>query len=584
MSLLLQLEKLTKSYGDRLLFADIDLAINEDDKIGLIAKNGTGKSTFLRIIAGLEDYDSGKITFKRDTRVSMLDQTPEFNESQTPRQFIEEFSEDEEVRTNLLKFITQIGDGLNLGEPFATLSGGQKKRIALAACLAEKPDILILDEPTNHLDIKTIEWLENQLSRGKQTVIIVTHDRYFLERVCSTIVEIDRQNIYSYPGNYSKYIELRKQRIDAMSSELDKVRNILRKEQDWMSRQPQARAGKAKYRIDKFYELKEKSSLNLDEKNIRLTVKAEYIGKKIFSADKVNKRFGEKIVLKDFSYDFARYEKIGIVGENGVGKSTFIKMLQGLIEPDSGHFDVGETISFGYYSQERAVFDPKKRIIDVVTDIAEDINLGAQRLSPLQYLQYFLFTAKDQQKYIENLSGGELSRLYLATVLMKRPNFLILDEPTNDLDIVTLGILEEYLAEFKGCAIIISHDRYFLDNIADHLFVFKGDGIVKDFPGNYSEYLEFLKTLENKEIKTKKNVTVKPKVNRPEKLSYKERKEFEGLLNEIDDLSQKKIEIEKILSSGEIIDDIHALTQKYQEICDNLDEKELRWLELSEKA
>lgn len=588
MAILLQVDGLTKSYGDRLLFADVSFTINEGDKVGLIAKNGMGKSTLLSIIAGREDYDSGKIVFRNDIKVSILDQSPEFDASKTPRKYIDSFSADEDIRNQLLKLITQINDNLDLDTEFGHLSGGQRKRIALAAALAMNPDLLILDEPTNHLDIGTIEWLENYLSRSRLALLMVTHDRYFLDRVCNTIIEIDHQLIYQYPGNYAKYLEQRAHRIEVMTAELSKVKNILRKEQDWMSRQPQARAGKAKYRIDRFYDLKEKSRVNLNEKSVNLNATSTYIGKKIFHAESVTKCFGDKCVLRDFTYDFARFEKIGIVGKNGVGKSTFVKMLQGIVNPDSGHFDIGDTVSLGYYSQERAVFPPNKKVIDVVSDIADDIELGKQRLNPLQYLQHFLFDAKDQQKYIANLSGGELSRLYLATVLMRRPNFLILDEPTNDLDIVTLGILEEYLSEYGGCAIIISHDRYFLDNIVDHLFVMEGDGLVRDFPGNYTDYRKWLsenvQDAERAAEKESPQTKVKPRTQRPEKLSFKEKKEFEELTKEIELLTHEKTELEALFNSGSTIEDIHEKSLRYDTVKELLDEKELRWLELSEKA
>lgn len=585
MAPLLQIENLTKSYGDRLLFADVTFGVNEGDKIGLIAKNGMGKSTLLKIISGSEDHDSGSVTFRNDIRVSILEQSPSFNPDSTPRKFVENFSGDAEVRNNLVRLITQIGDGLDMDGRFGTMSGGQCKRVALAAAIAENPQLLILDEPTNHLDIRTIEWLENYLSRSRMTLLMVTHDRYFLDRVCNRIIEIDREQIYAYPGNYKKYLEQREHRIQVMGAELAKVKNLLRKEQDWMSRQPQARAGKARYRINQYYDLKDRSRVNLTEKNVAINSNSTYIGNKIFHAESVTKYFGDKCVLRDFTYDFARFEKIGIVGENGVGKSTFVKMLQGIVKPDSGFFDVGDTVSFGYYSQERAVFPSDKKVIDVVTDIAEDIDLGGQRVSPLQYLQHFLFNAKDQQKYISTLSGGELSRLYLATVLMRRPNFLILDEPTNDLDIVTLGILEEYLADFKGCAIIISHDRYFLDNIVDHLFVMEGEGVVKDFPGNYTEYRAFRsEQMDKTDEKKKSQPKEKQRTERPERMTFKERKEFEALTAEIETLTAERDTLEALFNSGETIEDVATKAARYEELRTILDEKELRWLELSEKS
>lgn len=594
MAILLQVENLTKSYGDRLLFADVSFTVEDGDRIGLIAKNGTGKSTMLEIIAGHEDYDSGRITFRADVRTAILEQTPHFESDSTPRQYFDTFTDDDEVRNEAVKIITQIGEGLDLDAPFGTFSGGQIKRVALASALALNSDLLILDEPTNHLDIRTIEWLENYLARRKKGLLMVTHDRYFLERVCNRIIEIDREQIYSYPGNYAKYLEQREHRIETLGAELAKVKNLLRKEQDWMSRQPQARAGKAKYRIDAFYELKERSKVNLSEKNIKLTTKSTYIGKKIFHAENVSKSYGEKCVLRNFSADFARYEKVGIVGGNGVGKTTFVKMLQGIVAPDEGFFDVGETVTFGYYGQERAIFPPDKKVIDVVTDIADEIDTGRGngRLSALQYLQHFLFDAKDQQKYVANLSGGELSRLYLATVLMRRPNFLILDEPTNDLDIVTLGILEEYLIDFEGCVIVISHDRYFLDNIVDHILVMEGDGMVRDFPGNYTDYRKKLmeqvseRKSESGEGSPVKSLgdSRKPRNKRHDKMSFKEKREFETLEKEIAQLTAEKQMLEEIFKSGAIVDDIAEKSARYEQINSELDEKEMRWLELSEKS
>jgi ATP-binding cassette subfamily F protein uup len=460
--------------------------------------------------------------------------------------------------------------------------------VALARAIASEPDMIILDEPTNHLDIKTIEWLEGYLRRSRVTLLMVTHDRYFLDRVCNKIIEIDRQSIYTYEGNYDYYLRRRKERIEAMSAELAKVRNTLRKEQDWMSRQPQARAGKAKFRIDQFYDLKERSRVNLAENSVQLHGNSTYIGNKIFEAEHISKRFGDKVILNDFSYVFARYEKVGIVGENGVGKSTFIKMLQGLVAPDSGHFDVGETVRFGYYSQDGISFNRNQKVIDAVTAIAEDIEItDGVRVTPMQFLQHFLFSVPDQQKYIHTLSGGELCRLHLATVLMRRPNFLILDEPTNDLDIVTLGILEEYLCSFKGCVIVISHDRFFLDNIVDHLFVMLGDGEVKDFAGNYTEYRDYCATL--KAVEAPKPQTAQPEktkqtLERKAKLSFKERKEFDALTEEIDALNAEKQALEQVFNSGEAVADIAEKSQRYNELRDLLDEKEMRWLELSEKA
>lgn len=584
MAPILQIDKLSKSYGDRMLFADVTMGIEPGEKVGLIAKNGTGKSTLLRIIAGAEDYDSGSVVFRSDVKVSILDQAPVFDPESTPREFVEGFSTNAEVVTALMRLVTQIGDGLNMDAHFATLSGGQRKRVALAAALAANPDLLILDEPTNHLDIKTIEWLEGYLSRSRLALLMVTHDRYFLDRVCNRIVELDNCRAYTYPGSYSKYLQLREQRLEEMAANAAKARNLLRKEQDWMNRQPQARAGKAKYRIDQYYELKERANVNTAEKSVNLDSKSTYIGNKIFHAHHVSKSYDGKCVLDDFTYDFARYEKIGIVGENGVGKSTFVKMLQGLVQPDSGYFDVGQTVAFGYYSQERAVFPPDKKVIDAVTDIAEEIDMGDARLNPMQYLQHFLFSVKDQQKYISTLSGGELSRLYLATVLMRRPNFLILDEPTNDLDIVTLGILEEYLESYKGCAIIISHDRYFLDNIVDHLFVMEGEGRVRDFPGNYSGYREWLA---EQAVATKEAVATpakeKQRDEKVQKKTYREQREFESLSAEIEELNKELATLEEEFNSGREMTDVETKAARYRELKEIIDIKEMRWLELSEK-
>lgn len=614
----LQIENLTKSYGDRILFNDITFGINEGDKIGIIAKNGTGKSTLLKIISGIESADSGKITFRNDLRVSILEQLPIFDDGVTVieacmtgdghitnaicqyeaamqsgntdkiNQSIQLMDScgawDYEDKVKQLLFQLKITD---LNALISTLSGGQQKRVALARVILQEPDLIILDEPTNHLDIGVIEWIENYLKRSRVTLLMVTHDRYFLDRVCNKIIEIDNSQIYTYDGNYDYYLRRRRERIEAMASELAKVKNTLRREQEWMSRQPQARAGKAKYRIDAFYDLKERSRVNLKEDNVSIDVKSSYIGSKIFEATNICKRFGDKIILDDFTYTFARYEKLGIIGHNGAGKSTFIKMLQGIIAADSGEWNVGETVRFGYYSQEGIEFDNNKRVIDAITEIAEDVVINeGEHYSPMQFLQHFLFSPADQQKYIHTLSGGERCRLHLASVLMRSPNFLILDEPTNDLDIVTLGILEEYLSTFKGCLIVISHDRYFLDNIVDHLFVFEGNGVIKDFPGNYSDYRKWQEEQVAESSITEKSTErqkEKPRMERPAKLTFKERKELEQLTTEIDELSTEKAALDALFNSGETIPDIVEKSARYTEINNLLDEKELRWLELSEK-
>lgn len=587
----LQTISLTKSYGDRLLFGDIDLSIDEGDKVGLIAKNGTGKTTLLRVLAGAESADSGQVIVRGGVRMAFLEQHPRFAAGATPRSVGNALGTDDE-RTEYVRLLTQMAI-TDLDADMETLSGGQRKRVALAEAIASHPNLLILDEPTNHLDIDTVEWLENYLRRSRLTLLMVTHDRYFLDRVCNVIVEMDRETLFTYRGNYDYFLRRRAERIDAMAAELAKVRNTLRKEQDWMSRQPQARAGKAQARIDRFYDLKERSRVNLQENNVRLRGDSTYIGNKIFEAHNISKAYGDKVLLRDFSYVFARYDKVGIVGRNGVGKSTFIKMLQGLVQPDSGHFDVGETVRFGYYSQDGISFDKNKKVIDAVTELAEDIELtDGTHLSPMQWLNQFLFSVPDQQKYIHTLSGGELCRLHLATVLMRRPNFLILDEPTNDLDIVTLGILEQYLADFKGCVIVISHDRFFLDSIVDHLFVMDGDGEVRDFPGGYTQYRQFI----NERGKTAADgakpgadksaaTNVKPRTDRPAKLTYKERQEFEALERELEELNAEKSRLEAIFNGGDAAGtDIADAARRYAAIKDLLDEKELRWLELSEKA
>lgn len=614
----LQIENLTKSYGDRLLFNDITFGVNEGEKIGIIAKNGTGKSTLLKIIAGSESADSGKITFRSDLRVSILEQSPAFNGGATvieacmtgdgniPHAICQYeaalLSGDSDRIDQSIQLmdsagawdyedkVKQILTQFKITDPnaaIATLSGGQQKRVALARVILEEPDLIILDEPTNHLDIEIIEWLENYLRRSRVTLLMVTHDRYFLDRVCNKIIEINNSNIYTYDGNYDYYLRRRRERIEAMASELAKVKNTLRREQEWMSRQPQARAGKAKYRIDAFYDLKERSRVNLKEENVSLDVKSSYIGSKIFEATHICKKFGEKVILDDFTYTFARYEKLGIIGHNGAGKSTFIKMLQGIIAADSGEWNVGETVRFGYYSQDGIAFDNNKRVIDAITEIAEDVVINeGQHYSPMQFLQHFLFSPADQQKYIHTLSGGERCRLHLAAVLMRSPNFLILDEPTNDLDIVTLGILEEYLSTFKGCLIVISHDRYFLDNIVDHLFVFEGNGNIKDFPGNYSDYRNW-RDGQASETHVQEKDTEKPKekprTERPAKLTFKERKELEQLTTEIEELNAEKDSLDTLFNSGETIPDIVEKSARYTEVKNMLDEKEMRWLELSEK-
>lgn len=593
MANVLNIENLTKSYGDRLLFGDVTFGVDEGDKIGIVARNGTGKSTMLRIIAGEEEPDSGNIVFRNGIRIGYLPQEPRFEAGKTAMQVAAEAipATDHTAEWERDVRITQMLSQLGLHDasaPVEKLSGGQRKRLAIALTVLAEPDFLILDEPTNHLDISTIEWLEGYLRRSRATLLMVTHDRYFLDRVCSKIIELDDRSIFEVEGNYDMYLRRRAERIEAMNADVARARNILRKEQDWMSRQPQARAGKAKFRIDNFYDLKERARARHTERNVRLDAASSRVGSKIFEAEGICKRFGDKIILDDFTYTFAPGEKLGVVGVNGVGKSTFIKMLQGLEPADSGTWNVGETVRFGYYSQDGISFDRNKRVIDAVTELAEDIDLGeGRRIAPMQYLQRFLFSPADQQKYIHTLSGGERCRLHLATVLMRQPNFLILDEPTNDLDIITLGILEEYLASFEGCAIVISHDRYFLDNIVDHLFVMEGNGVVKDFPGNYSDYRAYLDSLPKEPADKPRAAEARPRqrAERPARMSFKERKEFEALSAEIEALNAEKAELEAFFASGESCpaDEFNSRSQRYAAIGDIIDEKEMRWLELSEK-
>lgn len=592
----LQIEKLTKSFGDRILFADMTLGIYQGDKIGLIAANGAGKTTLLNIITGKEDYDSGNIVFRNDLRVGYLSQLPPFDPEETALSYAtpdpvrqDDFTMTDRARQMLFQF--RITD---LDQKMGTMSGGQIKRVALAKVLLSEPDFLILDEPTNHLDIEMVEWLESYLSRQRTTLLMVTHDRYFLDKVCNKIIEIDRGEVFTYQGNYDYYLEKRQERYDAMNAELAKVKNLLRTELDWMRRQPQARGSKAKYRIDNFHQLEAKSKVNLSSRELNLGQGSAYIGSKIFEAHDVSKSFGDLKILDKWNYVFSRYEKVGIVGDNGAGKSTFIKLLLGEITPDSGHFDIGQTVKWGYYSQEGMTgFDEKKKVIDAVREIAEEVRIDEKtRLSASQFLSRFLFTPDTQQKYIYKLSGGERRRLYLATVLMKNPNFLILDEPTNDLDILTLTVLEDYLAEFKGCVIVVSHDRFFLDRIVDHIFVFKGNGVIKDFPGDYSTYRHCVQE-EEKELKAlqaakennePKNLQNKPRQEKKQKLSFKEKKELEELSAEVEKLENEKTELERAMSSGEM--DVAAITSagaRMEEIINRIDEAEFRLLELMEK-
>lgn len=593
----LQIENLTKSYGDRILFTDVTFGIYQGDKIGIIASNGSGKTTFLNIIAGKEDYDEGKITKKNNLKIGYLPQIPEINPELSAISYISEGNvnphEDYSSYDLGLKFLTQFRIENPL-KKIHEMSGGQIKRIALSKVLANEPDMIILDEPTNHLDIEMVEWLENYLSRQNITLLMVTHDRYFLDKVCNKILEIDRKNFYFYEGNYNYYLEKRKERYDTLNSELIKVKNLLRTELEWMRRQPQARGSKAKYRIDNFYQLEEKSRINLNSRELQLGKGGGYIGSKIFEAKNVSKSFGNIKILDNFNYIFARHEKVGIIGENGTGKSTFIKLLLGEIKPDNGCFDIGSTVRWGYYSQDGMTnFDENKKVIDAVREIAEEIRIDDKTcLSASQFLNRFLFTTDTQQNYIFKLSGGERRRLYLATVLMRNPNFLILDEPTNDLDIVTLSILEDYLVDFKGCVIIVSHDRFFLDRIVDHIFVFEGQGVVKDFPGNYSEYREYqkingLKTSENlksKSKETKSQEDKRPVKERKNKLSFKEKKELEELNKKLPKLENEKRILEEKMSSG-LLEHTELLESgnRIQDLLTEIDDIEFRLLELMEK-
>ena len=622
MANLLQVENLTKSFGVNSLFDDIKFTINEGDKVGLIAKNGTGKSTLLSIIAGDDTPDDGKLIFKNDVTIGYLKQLPQFephlsvmdtcligddDQSKAIRQYENALIEgNNEEMTKAIQAMDlasawdyeerfkQILSQLKIDDfkqRISELSGGQIKRVALAKILISNPQFLILDEPTNHLDIDMIEWLEAYLSRSRMTILMVTHDRYFLDKICSKILELDQKSIYGYDGNYNYYLEKRAERIDAQNAAVEKARNLLRTEIEWMRRQPQARAHKAQYRIDAFYDLKERAQSRNDKGDVELNVKAGYIGKKIFVAHHVSKSFDGKVILNDFNYIFSRYEKLGIVGDNGVGKSTFIKLLLDRVQPESGYFEIGETVKFGYYSQEGIHFDEGKKVIDAIRDVAEHIYFDEKHhYSASQFLQLFLFSPTDQQKLIEKLSGGEKRRLYLAMVLMSKPNFLILDEPTNDLDIQTLEILEDYLSKFSGCLIVISHDRFFMDRCVDHTFVFMGDGVIKDFPGNYSEYRAWKEAHEKEEATAQKQKAeskpTKPRNNNrdnSQKLTFKEKREFEELTESIERLTKEKEELFNLFNSGEQIDDVATKASRFEEVKDLLDEMELRWLELSEK-
>lgn len=583
----LDVQNLTKSFGAQVLFENISFSVAEGQKVGLIARNGTGKSTLLSILSGSEGYDSGSIIFRNDLRVGYLEQSPKFNPNDTVLDACFNHAGNEEKILKAKQILTQLKIK-DLNQTVGTLSGGQQKRVALANVLITDPDMFILDEPTNHLDLDMIEWLESFLSRGNKTLLMVTHDRFFLDRVCSVILELDNKNIYTYKGNFSYYLEKHQERIDNTRAEIAHANNLYRKELDWMRRMPQARGHKARYREDAFYELEKIAHQRIEERQVRLKSKNIYIGSKIFECQYISKQWSpDQVILNDFYYNFARYEKMGIVGNNGTGKSTFIKMLLGLEKPDSGRFDIGTTVKFGYFSQEGLVFDEQKKVIDVITDVAEYIDMGGgKHLSASQFLQYFMFTPEQQHNYVYKLSGGEKRKLYLCTVLMNNPNFLVLDEPTNDLDIQTLQIFEEYLIDFPGCVIIVSHDRYFMDKVVDHLLVFKGNGIVKDFPGNYTQYREWssLKSKEDVDKPQKEHrQNVRQRTEQRQRMTYKERMEFAQLEKEIASLEAEQKQLEEQLCSGTLsVDELTEKSKRLPQLKEELDAKELRWLELSE--
>lgn len=590
----LDVQNLTKSFGAQVLFKDISFSIAEGQHIGLVAQNGTGKSTLLSILTGKEGYDSGSIIYRNDLRVGMLEQSPHFDpeESVLDACFNHEGNPERLLKAKQILTMLKLYD---LDQPMGQLSGGQQKRVALANVLILEPDFLILDEPTNHLDLEMIEWLEGYLSRGNKTIFMVTHDRYFLDNVCNTILELDNNTIYTYRGNYSYYLEKRQERIDNTRAEIARANNLYRTELEWMRRMPQARGHKARYREEAFYELEAKAKQRIEERQVRLKSSSVYIGSKIFECQYVSKRFDEKVILNEFYYNFSRFEKMGIVGNNGTGKSTFVKMLLGDVTPDSGKFDIGETVRFGYFSQEGLKFREDQKVIDIITDIADYIDLGGgKHMTASQFLNYFLFSPEQQHNYVYKLSGGEKRKLYLCTVLMKNPNFLVLDEPTNDLDIQTLQILEEYLQDFPGCVIVVSHDRYFMDKVVDHLLVFKGDGEIQDFPGNYTQYRDYqkMKSKEEEQQKPAKSSNTSGndakkdyRNNQKRKLSFKEKREYEELTDKIAQLEEEKQQLEEELCSGNLsVDELTEKSKRLPILKKELDELELRWLELAELA
>ena len=598
----LDVQNLTKRFGAQVLFDNISFSIAEGQKVGLVARNGTGKSTLMSVLMYKEGHESGDIIYRRDLKVGYLEQSPQFDPEESVLQACFNHEDDPEKVLKAKQILTQLHI-TNLEQPMGQLSGGQQKRVALANVLITEPDFLMLDEPTNHLDLEMIEWLEGYLNRGNKTIFMVTHDRFFLDKVCNTILELDDRTIYTYRGNYAYYLEKRQERMDNLRAEIQHSKNLYRRELDWMRRQPQARGHKAKYREDAFYELEKVAKQRIEDRQVRLKASTVYIGSKIFECQYVSKAFDDrgqkKVILDNFYYNFARFEKMGIVGNNGTGKSTFIKMLLGEVQPDSGKFDIGETVRFGYFSQEGLKFREDQKVIDVITEIADYIDLGGgKHMTASQFLQFFLFTPEEQHNYVYKLSGGEKRKLYLCTVLMRNPNFLVLDEPTNDLDIQTLQVLEEYLQDFAGCVIVVSHDRYFMDKVVDHLLVFKGEGEIQDFPGNYTQYREWSRMQAKDEAEQAKPAksgnataesdgagTAKRDANfeNKRKMSYKEKREYEQLTQEIDALTEEQKKLEEELCSGNLsVEELTEKSKRLPEIKDELDEKEMRWLELAE--
>lgn len=593
----LDVQNLTKRFGAQVLFENISFSIAEGQKVGLVARNGTGKSTLMSVLMDKEGYESGSIIYRRDLKLGFLEQSPQFDPEESVLDACFNHKDDPEKVLKARQILTQLHI-TNLEQPMGQLSGGQQKRVALANVLITEPDFLMLDEPTNHLDLEMIEWLEGYLNRGNKTIFMVTHDRFFLDKVCNVILELDDQGIYTYRGNYAYYLEKRQERMDNLRAEIQHSKNLYRRELEWMRRQPQARGHKAKYREDAFYELEKVAKQRIEDRQVRLKASTVYIGSKIFECQYVSKAFDDrgekKVILRDFYYNFARFEKMGIVGNNGTGKSTFIKMLLGEVKPDSGQFDIGETVRFGYFSQEGLKFKEDQKVIDVITEIADYIDLGGGRhMTASQFLQFFLFTPEEQHNYVYKLSGGEKRKLYLCTVLMRNPNFLVLDEPTNDLDIQTLQVLEEYLQDFAGCVIVVSHDRYFMDKVVDHLLVFKGEGEIQDFPGNYTQYREWCRLQPKTEGEGAEKIATKPtakeqpsatqKKEGKRKMTYKEKREYEQLTKELEQLENEQKTLEEALCSGQLsVEELTEKSKRLPEIKDEIDEKEMRWLELAE--